>query len=286
MKLSNNEKDELRLKLQDKLAWCDRRIKLTDEELEIIDQLIFDYITLSNGDVVKVPAWTGLFLSNLDLSKLSFKNAILDASFDFREYLSLKDLDKYSKIDKFGRYEYDDLLDAIVFSGCNIKINFEELYTPIISFCDLSGVDLSKSNLSYLRSISETDLNETNVDFKSFLELFALYPGSFYRIDFSDNNFKGIRVDDSILERLFRNEIEIYNTNLIIYGVNPELISDLINMGYLDGCYVTGRKILDSDEKNKKRDNLIEMYQNFKNQKEKTIKVLIKKIDKRNKGEI
>ena len=216
-----------------------------------------------------MPAWTGLFLSNLDLSKLSFKNAILDASFDFREYLSLKDLDKYSKIDKFGRYEYDDLLDAIVFSGCNIKINFEELYTPIISFCDLSGVDLSNSNLSYMRSISETDLSETNIDFKTFIELFALYPDSFYRIVFSYNDFNGITIDNNTIEKLFKSGIEIYNTNLNINNGDPELIEYLINIGYLDGCYVNGRKILDYDEKNKKRNNLKEMKQNFKNQKEK-----------------
>ena len=282
MKLSNNEKDELRLKLQGKLAWCDKRIELTLEELEIIDQLIFDYITFSNGDVVKVPVWTGLFLSKLDLSKLSFKNAILDANFDFRDYLSEKDLDKYPKINEFGLYEYDDPIDAIVFSGCNIKINFEELYTPIISFCDLSGVDLSNSNLSYMRSISETDLSETNIDFKSFLELFALYPDSFYRIVFSYNDFNGITIDNNTLEKLFKSGIEIYNTNLSIKNGNPELIKDLINIGYLDGCYVNGRKILDYDEKNKKRNDLIEMYQNFKKQKEETFKVLIKKIDKRN----
>ena len=282
MKLSNNEKDELRLKLQGKLAWCDKRIELTDKELEITDQLIFDYITLSDGDVVKVPVWTGLFLSNLDLSKLSFKNAILDANFDFRDYLSEKDLDKYPKINEFGLYEYDDPIDAIVFSGCNIKIDFKELYTPIISFCDLSGVDLSNSNLSYLRSISETDLRETNIDFKTFLELFALYPDSFYRIVFSYNDFNGITIDNNTLEKLFKNGIEIYNTNLSIKNGNPELIKDLINIGYLDGCYVNGRKILDYNEKNKKRNNLMEMYQNFKNQKEKTFKVLIKKIDKRN----
>ena len=126
MKLSINEKKELREKIKSDLQLLpkDARIELDSDELRLIDELIFNYVRLEDGRYVKIPVWTGSFLSKLDLSELDFQNALLDLNFDIGELLPVE-IDDFvieKRVIDWASKEY-----AFDFSGTNIRIDFSKL---------------------------------------------------------------------------------------------------------------------------------------------------------------
>ena len=295
------------------------KIKL---DIKLLDDLIFfKYYNEEMRQQLKIPIWTGEFLRKIDLSELSFENAIINGFVQDRgqekEYIDpiLKDyIDEYS-IKEYIK-EYKECNDEKLiksrytsdFSYTDINPDFSKSTRNDIEWCNLEGVDLSNSNND---GFSYCNLQKTNLKIKKSNDYEYLY-----ECDLSYNDFKNITVD----ARDIMNEDRIYNCDFANTGLNiaykfdldenskhayeefiridgsqkqyiekfhekeqicknygnpmhhddeiyyAEKLKELIEMGYLDGCYLNGKLI---DSKKYEKDLIKQITTSIEEQKNK-----------------
>lgn len=238
------------------------RIKL---DTKLLDDLIFFKGKNQQGEVIKVPVWTGPFLRKLDLSKLSFKNVFFgigDEIFNFtgknmKVMMDAETDKRFKKIKYFNVVDYvppmpgnsvvEHMENMIDFSYTNIKINFNEIYGNAIEHTNFSGIDLSASNAFAILWAYKCDFSNTNVNFDFSLNDIDL---GLNCCDLSFNNFEGQNIE----AKLFVNNPEICYTNgfnnCVWWGTGINVINlekdsskelaSLIKNDSLNGCYVNG----------------------------------------------
>lgn len=214
---------------------------------ELLEQLLFfpvvinESYNLENGkkiytwdgefseDIVyKIPVWSGDFLKKIDLSEISFEN-VMFGNYDFYEsYLSNSQFELLKK--DMGEEQFKkvfcDINNTYIhnFSGTNISIDFNKI--EHIQYCDLSNVDLSKSNFhghAYRCNFSNTGLNINLAD----EELSVAPPED---CNFSNNNFSDQSIHYSFFDcqDMLVDCCDFKNTGLnIIYDV-PSLPIDIM----------------------------------------------------------
>lgn len=173
MKLSNNDKNELRQKIVERLQSVPdgQRIHL---DKDLLEDLLFNELVCNkeNGETVKLPVWSGEFLRKIDLSEVSFDNVSWYFCTDGYEGYMLY----YEKqiIDK----EFCDLIEAkyflrnndmVDYSYTNAKIDFSKSWEARhgeirIASCNFAGVDLSNNNgIRNIEEIYICDLSNTKL---------------------------------------------------------------------------------------------------------------------------
>lgn len=246
MKLSLENKKKMREEIIKNLEQVPegQRIHL---DKELLEQLLFfpviikNNYNLENGEknytwdgkfsediVYKIPVWSGDFLKKIDLSEISFENAMFGNRDLYDSYLSDEQFELLKK--DMGEEQYRNVfhnLDVTYihnFSGTNIVLDFNKI--EHIQCCDLSNVDLSKSNFhgyAYKCNFANTGVKLNFADKELSVE-----PPEW--CDFSNNDFSDQTVHYSFFDcgDMLVDECDFKNTGLnIIYDV-PSLPVDIM----------------------------------------------------------
>lgn len=270
MKLSAKEKKDFRKQIEDKLVSVPegQRISLPKE---ILEELLFDVIQFRDKKIpsIKVPVWSGSFLSKLNLSMDGLFENVSWYINDKARFADIffgshgEDLDKKmgtlsDELFEYTKQHYREK-NTVVYSNTNANIDFRESWEAkmtgiiYISNCDFRGTDLSKiiENIIY---IDESDMRNTGI---------KLFPG---KVGVTDSNLEGVdlsafEVDlkDMLGCDIFFNcnlkntgiRINNFSQEVVEYFTDPGDIKSQFENGYFDGCYINGLLIKSKEEQQK-----------------------------------
>ena len=219
---------------------------------------------------MKLPVWSGDFLRKIDLSEVSFEDVawtlVVEELWDYpeEEYYEFMDEETYDNMHKILPTLNHD--DKVNYSYTNANIDFSKSFenkkTGRINllFCNFSGLDLSKNDMSKIKGIYDCDLADTKISLLP--EMFddkkdIVISGTCLKnIDLSNFSCDAI---DMLNERgPFRFHCDFTNTGLNV-SLNPNLKDTFRNdleknafrymISNLSGCYVNGKLIHSLEER-------------------------------------
>lgn len=270
MKLNKQGREELRKKIEEQLQNIPegQRVHL---DKELLEELLFETITYNKNtnEKLKLPVWSGDFLRKIDLSEVSFEDVawslIVEKTWDYAEeaYKEFMDEETYDNMaETLPTLNHDDKVN---YSYTNANIDFSKSfeYKKIgrirLLFCNFSGIDLSKNDMSKTKSIYNCDLADTKISLLP--EMFAdkkdvEFGGTCLKnIDLS--NFSCDAIDMISETSPFHFDCDFTNTGLNV-SVNPnfneqEESYEKEELRYmisnLSGCYVNGKLIHSLEER-------------------------------------
>lgn len=270
MKLNKQGREELRKKIEEQLQNVPegQRVHL---DKELLEELLFETITYNKNtnEKLKLPVWSGDFLRKIDLSEVSFEDVawtlVVEEFWDYPEgeYKEFMDEETFDNMPKILPTLNDD--DKVNYSYTNANIDFSKSFeykkTGRINllFCNFSGLDLSKNDMSKIKSIYNCDLADTKI---------SLLPEMFddkKDIEISGTCLKNIDLSkfscdatDMVYETApFHFDCDFTNTGLNV-SLNPNLneqeedwVKDEFGnmISNLSGCYVNGKLIHSLEER-------------------------------------
>lgn len=283
MNLNKRGRDELRTKVAEKLKDVPKGKRVILDS-KILDQLLFETIVLNHEtkEVIKLPYWSGEFLSKIDLSEVDFS----DVSWGFA--YGATNLKRFFESElSYGRYlsafgeifEKNRGLFCVNYSNTNTKIDFSKSFetkhngTPSMVAINFSGVDFSHMDLSDFDSITDCDLSNTGINVND-----NFTNNSYSNVIFDNVDFGKITLsaEDFLSETSpFSSKCYFVNSRLsIIYNLveckkekgAAKYFSNLgrmIKNGKFNGCYINGKLIKSEEERCQlKEENRIE-YQKY-----------------------
>ena len=293
MMLNEDGKNELREKIIEQLKNVPdgQRVHL---DKELLESLLFQTITYNKNtnEKLKLPIWSGDFLRKIDLSEVSFEDVswslIVDEGWDYpeEEFIEFMDEETYEKMPDILSILDPDILDNKVdYSYTNANIDFSKSFefkkTGKIKllFCDFSGVDLSKNDMSKIGSVFYCDLADTGIMLSP--EMFANKRGSVFgstclkNVDLS--KFSVSAIDLMRDKYILQGDCDFTNTGLNV-SVNPtaeewnndenKWVKNEFNkmMTRLCGCYVNGKLVHTEEEKQAIAQEKREEYEKMKDE--------------------
>ena len=194
---------------------------------ELLERLLFEqetrYLTF-----IKIPMWTGEFLSKIDLSEISFENVNLYSLDD--NYIMLKDTNAIIDLNKICN---PGLVRRVNLSGTKLIGYLIESYDADLSNCGLSAVNLMK----YSRGQS-TNFTNNNLD------------------DFIISDERQVFCDDVNKASDFRNTGAVVNKDIFSYPLSLS-VSGLISVREssefykkFDGCKIISLSDIKSSDTN------------------------------------
>ncbi len=300
MKLNKEGRDELRtkiaLELQD--VPSGQRIHL---DKGLLEELLFETIVYNKEtrETLKIPFWSGEFLSKIDLSEVSFDNVswsllsrmghgVAREFFGYEELIDFEMLlNEFEK--KKGKEQY-----YVNYSNTNASIDFsrsfEALYgvyydiygvrLPLISGVNFYGVDFSNLDISMFSIVDDSNLGNTGIRVTSldkFNPEMVIENVSFENLDLSS-----ITINASHLigrKAPFISCVFINSKLNIIYDCEDfklefgekyrdyiSLWTDLVKSGSLNGCYINGKliELKSKEEIEKSRQMKLIEYEKYK----------------------
>ena len=248
MILTDKEIIKLRSILEEKLKRVPDKKKITIDK-DILEQLLFEtaYVVI-DGKIedrgCRYIAWSGPFLSKVDLSDISFDNVLWGyyGKYDERFYINNDNKDIYVDL-----------------SNTNANIDFStsarrryDGYDTIIN-CNLTKVDLSKTSLGKDSVILNSSLRKTNLVFNN--DTIGVFENS----DLTGTDMTNVVVTEYSFctdENGFGPFTILKNTGLNIRTnvESEEEYEDALrlsmSLGNLDGCYLDG-ELIDSELKDR-----------------------------------
>lgn len=232
---------------------------------EVLEYLLFDELPakIREEEVkIRIPAWSGDFLSKIDLSEIEFDNVAWDNPEKETECFYHTYADEI--IEEIGEEEYDRQINSfydyknkyknaiIKYANTNARIDFKKSWEYrlteriIITRCDFSGTDLSKSDMSAETDLQDSNFSNTSIKFN---------PN--YRVDAFETNLEGadlssFEVTPWYMDRSGLASCNLRNTGLKIVDFSREniekcfqfskerLMQHLKNGDYV-GCYINGK---------------------------------------------
>ncbi len=257
-----NEKEIVRAGIKIKLEELDRQGAFSSGERlhierELLEKALFDYLYLPRA-VMKVPVWSGDFLSKIDLSEVDFSHVAW--SFFSKGKLYSYYMQNATFATYFNRVFEEG--KQVIYRNTNAKIDFsnsfEALHSKakraIVENCDFSNTDLSNNNFSIFSYATSCGFAHTNIDFGDSFK--SYYGGNTSFCSFKGNDLCGKQTSllafllciggceendfsDTGLNFCFSKEEmkKLQNETASIYA--NKFLSCLKN-GYLKGCYLNG----------------------------------------------
>lgn len=291
MDLNDSEKAELRKMLEKELKKVPEGKKIPLDK-ELLESLIFDtnIETLSNawGEnsgkqvIVKYIVWSGPFLSKINLEEVSFDDVLWNVDYENDKYFE----------DSFYHY---NAITRIDLSGTNAKIDFSKSIFAkynvdsnnffIIKFSHFNGVDLSNNTIDCNCFISQCDFSNTNIN----INLNSNYDIQIAKTNLSGNDFSKYTVDEKNFT--YDKNIHLIDCDLTNTGLNiefklksknykSEIVNEEIKKGYLNGCYVNGKKILSEEEQKALTQTKLEEFEAYKKEIFDSVSASIRKLNK------
>ena len=312
MKLSKNNKDELKNEI---IRWLKEvpNGQLVQIDKENLEDLLFETITIDieKNIQVKVPVWSGEFLSKIDLSQVDFTNVSwsllgVDSSYNKRA-LYAKDYmwNIFNTLDEKKRLTLAQQLKKIIldqselnegyavwYAGTNAKIDLSKSFEAIqgeeisIRLCNFEGLDFSHQDLSNIKKIfiacsklSGTKLPVSNIP------LYAMYSDltgidlstkkiyAYGYLNGTNSSLIGCCLTDCKVQITF--DIEDFRGEKLLKKELREAIKeDLV------GCYVNGKIILSQEEKKANSKNAKRRRQEYEEMKNETFSSILGNIKK------
>ena len=278
MKINQKDKKEFRNKIAELLMKvpAGERIKL---DKNLLEELLFDEIVVNKekGLIAKLPIWSGEFLRRLDLSEVSFENVswnVLGMYYDDIEFDGIV-IDKgfEEQIRKFQGENRDYIAD---YSYTNANIDLTRSFEAIncgeitIRCCNFKGLNFKSQDLSSIKSlfICDSDISNTGLIIPPTIELFASN-GDFSNIDLSSFTIDGNEcIDGYVFENCclansgikiefdaskYKEDIDNFSRTVgVARGDGSNFYIDAIRKAFNKnwvGCYLNGKKIYSSKEK-------------------------------------
>ena len=314
MNLSKKNKDELRNGILELLKEVPEG-QLVQIDKDILEGLLFETITVSEEKniQVKVPVWSGEFLSKIDLSQVDFTNvswSLLGIDYsdelsgelyekdymwnifntlDEKKRLTLAQQLKKTILDQFELNE-----DYVVwYAGTNAKIDLSKSFEAIqgeeisIRLCNFEGLDFSHQDLSNIKKIfidcsklSGTKLPVSNIPLYamySYLNGIDLSTKKIYASGYltgTNRSLIGCCLTDCKVQITL--DIEEFRDETILKEYLKEAIKE-----NLVGCYyVNGKKILSQEEKEANAQNAKTRRQEYEEMKNETFSLILGNIEK------
>lgn len=295
MKLNLRDKNELRMEIKELV----KEISLEDVakgkrvhlDKEFLEWLLFDEIVYNKEKnlTLKLPAWSGPFLSRIDLSEVSFEDVAWS-------------LLGYKFVTNFGNNDIQKKINNVInglnyrsvdYSSTNANIDFTKSWEaknlperkPIIVNCDFSFMDLSKFSINDFEGIYCCDLSKTKMLVPNLDLIFALKLQETYL----DNlDMKNISID---ISKLGNDEVSSFHTNYFCdtglkitcdlhSGEVRALVSALLQEGKIYDCYLNGKKLLSKAERHAILMEKHREHQELKNKLIDSIRIKVKDIKK------
>lgn len=256
MKLNKKGRDELRervnMKLNDVEFNPESRIKLP---LDVLEEILFDY--KKNGNY-KVIGFVSDNICKLDLSEVSFYNV----SFNSDKHINLSNTN--GNYDFSKTFEYLDHGKAIIRNTSfeNVDLSNHSLEGEVyFANCNLRNTNLFPFWIDCETTLSSCDVRDNDLSMN----------GAFKPLT--------AREDEDICGDLFftQSGCNTYFINCNLAGSNVHInldddlsessydyLNHIIEMGYLDGCYLNDKVILTKEEKRSNRNELLRQYNKFK----------------------
>lgn len=281
MKLNQEGKQNIRKYIEKQLQKVPKYKKIKFEDSKLLEELIFDTITSSDQKTIaKIPVWTGLFLSKIDLSSISFNNVIWNL--EPSHLLNIFDLSPKDK------EKYPDYL-SIDLSNTNAQIDFSQSFEILkfgkqhklsIGKCNFNHVDLSNSHPELISYAEDSDFSYSNTNFQNnnatiFIEC-NLEALDLSQLFLSSNTLQG---DKS--EPLIFLACNLKNTKLhLIHPKNsPSTLNNIlaahIKEENLAGCYVNDKLIPDNKTSHKQAKQNHQAYNQYQKQLKRNIRKTI-----------
>lgn len=287
MKLNKEGRDELRKQIEERLKTVPEGQRVTIKK-DLLEELLFE--TIKYDDIViKLPFWSGKFLSKIDLSNVDFEDvswtALSDCSgtplSDKLESSYYEDLaTKAEYLYKELKHRFKDYDFVIDYSNTNAKIDFKKSAEAKYSSdektavweANFSGMDFSDASMDGL-NFSWCDLSNTGIKISNESNL------SFYYCNLENNNLNNLtfRIEEIIdYHKVY--ECNLKNTGIkFIYDNDKKLpagytvedwgkeISNILKAGKLDGCYVDGKLIHSKEERQQIAEQKRQEYKDYIN---------------------
>ncbi len=252
MKLNEFGKEKIRKYIIEHIKEIpdDERIKLNKDLLENIifyDTYVYS-IKLKRNVKARLIVWSGNWLQKIDLSEISFDNVLWDVNI----------IKKFHKDVNINLAHTNANID---FSKASLS-NFDENNKISLYSCDLTDVDLSKSNYNYIGDAKYCNFSNTNININN------LSDGIFDRCIFNDCNGKGFEIKfDELYRKFFLSSF--INAGINITTEDTEIanlrryLTEQIKNGSYQHCYVNGNYIKTSREKEEIKQKLKNEYFRF-----------------------
>ena len=277
MKLNRQSRDELRAKIVEQLQSVPNGQRVHIDK-ELLEELLFETIVYNKetGATVKLPFWSGQFLSKIDLSEISFDNVSWlllsgigeETAQEFFDDDSFKDfkklLDEVESNRKLNTYHVD-------YSNTNANIDFlksfeatYETKTPKMSGVNFYGVDFSNLDISMFSFIGNSNLGNTGIKVSSLDGLYAsqIMYVSLENIDLSNFALSARKIIDEktpFVGCCFANtklniiynpeEFEIKTGETIRPDFYKSIFANSLKDGAFDGCYINGKLVHTNEER-------------------------------------
>ncbi len=277
MKLNKQGRDELRAKIVEQLQSVPNGQRVHIDK-ELLEELLFETIVYNKKirATVKLPFWSGQFLSKIDLSEISFDNVSWlllsgigeDTAREFFDDDSFKDFKKLlAEVEsnrKLNTYHVD-------YSNTNANIDFlksfeaaYETKTPKMCGVSFYGVDFSNLDISMFSFIGDSNLGNTGIKVSS---LDGLYSGqimdvSLKNIDLSNfvlsarkiidrkTPFVGCCFANTKLNIIYNpKEFELKPGETAKPDFGRSIFADLLKDGAFDGCYINGKLVHTNEDR-------------------------------------
>lgn len=289
MILNKDGKNELRKKIIEQLKNVPdgQRVHL---DKELLESLLFQTITYNKNtnEKLKLPIWSGDFLRKIDLSEVSFDDVSWSLIVDERWYCPEKEFKEF--MDGETYVKMPDILPTLElgskvdYSYTNANIDFSKSFefkkTGKIKllFCNFSGVDLSKNDMSKIGGVFHCDLADTGIMLSP--EMFANKRGYAFGSTFLKNvdlsKFSVSAIDLMCDNYILQGDCDFTNTGLNV-SVNPtakewnneeKWVKNEFNemMTRLCGCYVNGKLVHTEEEKQAIAQEKREEYEKMKDE--------------------
>ena len=236
----------------------------------LLDELLFErvYFDPENTIIVKVPVWSGDFLSKIDLSEIDFEDVTWSSVTPFRVECDLLQRSDNPDTERMVCYEdrFMSLDENFVsnFSNTNAHIDFlksaeKKILGKIwVEHVNFSGTDLSNNDLSEISYMWRVDLSYTgarfskDVDDTKYKNTLKSYDMNYSGLDLSNITVSAFKMIDenysSNLDTTIESGCIIKNTGINIvcdetefYGHSDytKIFSSLIKKGAYDGCNIS-----------------------------------------------
>lgn len=240
------------------------RIKI---DKELLEKLLFDEYIFKSNRRLRIPVWSGNFLSRIDLSEVSFEDVGWGLASDAPIVIDYDDSKECGDIIKF--------YSEVRYKNTNAFIDFEKSYEYKtdgkirLYNCDFSGTSLAHVNSEKIDSIKSCNFKDTGIIFKNIFENTVFEYNYFNGCNMNEvkipvenpmilsNNFRNSGVQ---LEINFSDESSTYDLENLKKEFKQAMEND-----YLAGCYINGIKILGVEERATIAEKKKREYERFKN---------------------
>lgn len=283
MRLNEMGKEEIRKLIEEELKLVSnaRKIKL---DRDLLEELLFFKVMYEKDKYIKLPVWSGDFLSKLDLSDVNFEDVSYAMVYDIYVDKDNKELNSIYNLVK-SRIPSNYIKAMVYYGKTNANIDFKKSFEYKnngfikIHGCNFNGTDLSNNDINDKFDIIHGYFVNTGLKISTLRNDSRAVSSDFTGVDLS---YYVVDINDFLNEKFSFYKSIIRNTGININSVSIDMDASLDDFlykfhdGEFDGCYVNGVLVKSEQEMMKDRMDLRKKYNLEMNELKENVKRIIK----------